>query len=159
MEKRLYRSSSDRMIWGVCGGVAEYFRMDPTIVRIIAVLLIFANGLGILAYIILAMVVPLEKSGAATAQDAIKENVEEMAGTAKKLGQEIRTTFAGEGDKSGSPEGMRRPHILIGVIIIAVGLLLLLSNLNFLAWFRWGYLWALIIIAVGALIVMSARRK
>jgi len=159
MEKRLYRSSSDRMIWGVCGGIAEYFSMDPTIVRVIAVLLIFANGLGILAYIILAIVVPLEKSGAAISKDTIRENVEEMAGTAKELGQGIRTAFAGEVDKSGSAEGIRRPHVLIGVIIIAVGILLLLSNLNFLAWFRWGYLWALIIIAVGALIIMSARRK
>jgi len=159
MEKRLYRSSSDRMISGVCGGIAEYFRIDSTIVRIIAVLLIFANGLGILAYIILAIVVPLEKSEAATSKDAIKENVEEIAGTAKELGQEIRTTFAGEGDKSENTEGIRRPHILIGVIIMAVGILLLLSNLNFLGWFRWGYLWSLIIIAVGALIIMSARRK
>ena len=159
MEKKLYRSSSDRMIWGVCGGIAEYFNMDPTIVRIIAVLLIFANGLGILAYIILAIVVPLEKSGAVTAKDAIKENVEEIAGTAKELGQKIRTTFAEEVDKSRGAEGIRRPHILIGAIIIAVGLLLLLSNLNFLAWFRWGFLWAVIIIAVGALIIMGARRK
>jgi len=60
MKKRLYRSRSDRMIWGVCGGLAEYFNIDPTIVRIIAVLLIFANGLGILAYLLMAIVVPLE---------------------------------------------------------------------------------------------------
>ncbi len=60
MKKRLYRSRSDRMIWGVCGGLAEYFNIDPTVVRIIAVLLIFANGLGILAYLLMAIVVPLE---------------------------------------------------------------------------------------------------
>lgn len=48
------------MIWGVCGGLAEYFNIDPTVVRIIAVLLIFANGLGILAYLLMAIVVPLE---------------------------------------------------------------------------------------------------
>ena len=42
MEKRLYRSRDDRMIWGVCGGLAQYFNIDPTIVRIIAVLLALA---------------------------------------------------------------------------------------------------------------------
>jgi phage shock protein C len=46
MEKRLYRSRTDRVIWGVCGGLAKYFDIDPTIVRVIAVLLIFANGWG-----------------------------------------------------------------------------------------------------------------
>lgn len=62
MKKRLHRSRTDRMIWGVCGGLAEYFNADPTIVRLIAVLLIFLNGLGILAYLIMAIIVPLEGS-------------------------------------------------------------------------------------------------
>ena len=65
MEKRLYRSQSDRMIAGVCGGLAEYFDIDPTIVRVVAVLSVFVSGLGILAYIILAIVVPSESSKAA----------------------------------------------------------------------------------------------
>jgi len=45
------------MIWGICGGLAKYFHIDSTIVRVITVLSIFLNGLGILAYIILAIVV------------------------------------------------------------------------------------------------------
>ena len=45
------------MIWGVCGGLVKYFNIDSTIVRVIAVLSIFLNGLGILAYIILAIVI------------------------------------------------------------------------------------------------------
>ena len=60
MEKRLHRSRSNRIIWGVCGGLADYFGIDPVIVRVVFVLLIFANGLGILAYIILAIVIPAE---------------------------------------------------------------------------------------------------
>ncbi len=64
MEKRLYRSRSQRKIWGVCGGLAEYFNVDPTIVRLVAVLLIFLSGLmpGILAYIVLTIIIPLEDS-------------------------------------------------------------------------------------------------
>ena len=63
MVKRLYRSRTDRMIWGVCGGLANYFNIDPTIVRLIAVLLLFFGGFVILAYIILAIVVPVEPAG------------------------------------------------------------------------------------------------
>ena len=60
MAKRLYRSRTDRMIWGVCGGLAKYFDVDPTIIRVIAIVSIFFTGLGLLAYIVMAIVVPLE---------------------------------------------------------------------------------------------------
>lgn len=59
MTKRLYRSTEDRMIGGVCGGIAEYFDIDPILVRIIAVILLLPGGLpGFLPYIILWLVVP-----------------------------------------------------------------------------------------------------
>ena len=58
MKKRLYRSTNDVMICGVCGVIAEYFDIDPTIVRLIAVLLIFGWGSGLLAYFIAAIIVP-----------------------------------------------------------------------------------------------------
>lgn len=60
--KNLFRSKKERMIAGVCGGLAEYFSMDPTVVRLIFVLFaLFSEGLGILAYIILILAVPEEK--------------------------------------------------------------------------------------------------
>lgn len=59
MTKRLYRSTTDRMIAGVCGGIAEYFGIDPVIVRLIAVLLLLPGGLpGFLPYIIMWILVP-----------------------------------------------------------------------------------------------------
>jgi phage shock protein C len=60
MVKRLYRSRDERKIWGVCGGIAEYFEVDPTIIRLIAVLTLFFACTGIIVYIILAIVMPLE---------------------------------------------------------------------------------------------------
>ena len=48
------------MIWGVCGGIAKYFNVDPTLVRLIAVLMLFFGLAGLLIYVILAIVVPLE---------------------------------------------------------------------------------------------------
>ena len=60
MTKKLYRSRTDRKIWGVCGGLAKHFNIDPTIVRVIAVASILVTGSGIIAYLIMAIVVPLE---------------------------------------------------------------------------------------------------
>ena len=58
MDKRLYRSRESRMIAGVCGGLGEYFDMDPTIVRLIVVAAALAAGGGILAYILAWIIVP-----------------------------------------------------------------------------------------------------
>jgi len=160
MEKRLYRSRSDRMLWGVCGGLAKYFGMDPTIVRVLAVLLIFANGLGILAYIIMAIVVPLEGSKAAEPKEAMKENVEEMKETASELGREVRSTFAEEEEESEAVDKVRhRRRSILGILIIVIGLLFLLGSLDLFWWFSWGNLWPLILVAVGLLIIFSTRRK
>ncbi len=160
MEKRLYRSRSDRMIWGVCGGLAEYFGIDPTIIRIIAVLLAFASGAGILAYAILAIVVPLENSQVTEPKDVIKENVEEMKETASKLGQEIRSTFVSKEDtlEEATKARYRRRNIL-GIILVVIGILFLLASFKLLWWLRWSYLWPLIPIAIGLLIILGARRK
>jgi phage shock protein C len=58
--ERLYRSRSERMITGLCGGIGEYFKVDPVIIRAIFLALAFIGGGGVLLYIILAIVVPLE---------------------------------------------------------------------------------------------------
>ena len=58
MEKRLYKSTRNRMLCGVCGGIAEYFGLDPTLVRLGWILLSALAGSGLLAYIIAAIVIP-----------------------------------------------------------------------------------------------------
>ncbi|MDX9856355.1 MAG: PspC domain-containing protein [candidate division Zixibacteria bacterium] len=58
MEKRLYRSNSSTIIGGVCGGLGEYFEVDPAFIRILAVLLFFAKGIGLLAYIVAWIIIP-----------------------------------------------------------------------------------------------------
>jgi phage shock protein C len=59
-QKRLYRSNRNKMICGVCGGIAEYINIDPTIVRLLWVVFSFAGGAGLLAYIIAAIIIPVE---------------------------------------------------------------------------------------------------
>ncbi len=58
MSKRLYRSKRESMICGVCGGIAEYFDVDPTLIRLGAVVLIFGWGSGLLAYLVAAIIIP-----------------------------------------------------------------------------------------------------
>lgn len=62
MNKRLYRSRKDSVIGGVCGGLGEYFEIDPVFIRIIAVLLIFADGVGLLAYLIAWIAIPRKQA-------------------------------------------------------------------------------------------------
>ena len=63
MKKRLYRSKTDKKLCGVCAGVADYFGIDPTIVRVIWALLAFFYGTSILLYVIMALVVPEQPAG------------------------------------------------------------------------------------------------
>jgi phage shock protein C len=58
MNNRFYKSNRDIMISGVCGGIAEYFNWDPSIVRIISALIVLGTGWGLIAYIVAAVVVP-----------------------------------------------------------------------------------------------------
>jgi phage shock protein PspC (stress-responsive transcriptional regulator) len=62
MPKKLYRSRTDRKLWGVCGGLAKYLNMDPTIVRVIAIASLLVGTLGFWIYIIMTIVVPTEPS-------------------------------------------------------------------------------------------------
>jgi phage shock protein C len=160
MEKRLYRSRSDRMITGVCGGLAEYFDIDPTIVRLIAVLLVFLNGVGILAYLIMAIIVPVEGSKRAAPKGAIRENVDEIKETATKIGHEIRSAFVADADKPEAENKTRhRGRNVIGIILIVIGILFLLGSFGLFRWLSWSTLWPLILVAIGVLIIIGARRK
>ncbi len=58
MEKRLYKSATNRVLCGVCGGIGEYFNIDPTIVRLLWLLLICGWGSGLLIYLIAAVIIP-----------------------------------------------------------------------------------------------------
>ena len=61
MKKKLYRSENDKKICGVCGGIAEYFDIDSTVIRLLWLLATFFFGSGIFCYIICALVMPIKK--------------------------------------------------------------------------------------------------
>ncbi len=64
MKKKLYRSDQSKVIAGVCGGLGDYFEIDPAIIRIVAVVLVFANGIGLVAYAAAWVLIPRSPAGA-----------------------------------------------------------------------------------------------
>lgn len=167
MERRLYRSRSDRMIAGVFGGLAHYFNIDPTIMRVIGVLILIITGFipAIIGYIIMAIIVPNEGSTSSEPRQTIKENVEEMKQTADQFGRDVRETFE-ERKSSPSQEARstetrptsQRSALWIGIIVIIVGVLFLLGALN-IWWFSWSYIWPALIIVIGILFLITALRR
>jgi phage shock protein C len=129
MNKRLYRSNKERMMGGVCGGIAEYFDIDPVLVRILFIVAVFAGGSGILAYIICWIIVP-ERPYAAPA-----DPVANPAGT-PDVTQPARQN------------GGHRGSMTAGIVLIVIGGLFLADN--FLPHFHFGDFWPLILIALGA---------
>ncbi len=92
MEKRLYRSESNRMIAGICGGIGIYFNIDATLVRLVfagAFLLGFGSP-GII-YLVLWILMPSETRMAGIAPDQIQEGVQKMANKARQVVDDFRT--------------------------------------------------------------------
>lgn len=63
MKKRLHRSNENKVVAGVCGGITEYFDMDPTLIRLAWILFCALGGSGVLAYIIAAIIIPEKTAG------------------------------------------------------------------------------------------------
>lgn len=89
MERRLYRSQHNRVFLGICGRIGEYFHLDPVIIRVIAVIIALATWVvpGLIAYFIMALIIPMEGSSADTPRDSFRENVSDMRDTTSRLGK------------------------------------------------------------------------
>ncbi len=140
--KKLYRSKTDRMIGGVCGGLGDYLGIDPVIFRFLFVVLLFGAEFGFLLYLLMWIIVPEEGKEYGMTSHNIGERVRDM-------GEDVQ-------------HAVSQPHPQAGMIIggglILVGGMLLISNLNF-HWLRWldfDFLWPVLLIIGG--IVLLVRR-
>jgi phage shock protein PspC (stress-responsive transcriptional regulator) len=146
VNRRLYRCRQNRRLAGVAGGVAEFFGIDPTLVRVLWFLSIFAGGFSILLYIALAIFVPLEPVSARAAA----AGGEGSAGAAS--GQVVEGHLhAARGNGSG------RVTTFVGVVLILVGGLALVGAV--LPDVSWRYLWPVFLLGLGALLVVVAIRR
>ena len=93
LDRKLYRSRSERMIFGLCGGLGEYFNVDPTLIRILFVMLSMPGGFGLLAYIIISFITPLEPGTGTTPKDEVKEPAHKVKREAKEATAGFVDTF------------------------------------------------------------------
>ncbi len=155
MKKKLYRSRKDYMIAGVSGGIAEYFDIDSTLVRLLTVLVVLLGGAGVVAYIIAWIVIPKNPDQVSDEAFEERENIKEkVKNGAKDVIEEVKEHFESE-EPSHKSEKNRR--IFGGIIVIAVGLIFLLNG--FFPWVGWNRLWPVILIAVGITIMIQAFKK
>lgn len=89
-EKRLVRSRTDRLIFGVCGGLGQYLGVDSNLVRLAFVVLTLFSGAGILLYLALALIMPAEGAAEIPPREALRENLRELRESAVELGREVR---------------------------------------------------------------------
>ncbi len=142
--KRLTRSRTNRMVAGVCGGLGEYFSLDPILFRILFIALIFAGGSGILIYIVLIFVIPEEgKAGKVTVEGVVQEVQEGV----QKTAQEVKE----------NPRWFDNRRNLVAGLIILVGTVAFLNQFVSFRWLSWGHLWPVVIIAIGVLLMVKRR--
>ncbi|MGH3443115.1 MAG: PspC domain-containing protein [Nitriliruptorales bacterium] len=94
--RRLTRSETDKMIAGVAGGLAQYFNIDPTLVRVAFVLLAVFGGSGLIVYLVMWLIVPAESRVAGHPRDTMREGASEMRESAERLADDVRETFGGK---------------------------------------------------------------
>jgi phage shock protein C len=147
MNGKLYRSRTDKFLGGVCGGLGQYLNVDSSIVRILFLLLMFGSGIGLLLYILLWIILPLE-GGTASVPRTGAEFEQRMQG----LGDDIR-------------DATRTPHpqagLWFGAALVILGGILFLERLD-IAWLSWVHtdiIWPVLIIVIGVAFLFRGWKR
>ena len=147
MAKRLYRSTTDVVVAGVCGGLGKSLGIDPAFIRLFFVLGIW-GGFSLFIYPVLWMVLPREDQVQATAPETAQAGATEMAAQARNLGQTFQTHSRGSSDLRG---------IFLGGLLVLIGISTLGSTLH-LYWLNSDLIWPLAMI-LGGLILVQRRTR
>lgn len=145
--RRLVRSKNDKVIAGVSAGLAEYFEIDPIIVRLLFVLVTFTVGTGILIYIVLWIVMPEEGDEGMSGSDVVKKNTKEFEKTVDSMAN----------DKN----NQNTVKLFFGLALTLFGVYLVFANLGLIQWLNLGWLfsnfWPLILIFIGLSILVGKK--
>jgi phage shock protein PspC (stress-responsive transcriptional regulator) len=136
------RSESDRIISGVCGGIAAYLGVDSVFVRLAFLLLLFASGIGFLLYFILMIIMPSEANIDQPSSKIVQDNLDRLG---DDFGHGVRRVQA-------HPEG----RTLAAVLLIALGVFLLFENLG---WLSSGIFWSLALIGLGLYLILRRGKR
>lgn len=151
MSKRLYRSQEDRMIGGVCGGVAEYFNVDSTLIRLAFLLVLIARGAGLLAYLIAWIIIPEKKIS------SDKRYVDKDEDNTVDIENEEKNNSEGSREKGIDTNNEYNNQKVFGLILVVLGAIFMADM--WLPHFYWRRFWPLIIIGLGAVIIFKGVRN
>lgn len=155
-QQRLYRSRTDRMIAGVCGGMAEYFAVDSTLIRLLWAALVLAGGVGFLLYLAALIIIP-EQPGATPHPSGGDLPPAERGPSAADRPADPPATPHPAGGRPGPEEDVRqRRRQLLGWGLILFGALLLLDRL-FPGLDVLGTFWPLALVGAGIGILVARR--
>jgi phage shock protein C len=164
MTRRLYRSVRDRRIGGVAAGTAEYFDIDPSIARVLWILLaIFTGGAFLIAYLVMWAIVPEEPwdpdtivgtaSVPGEAPSADGPAGASAAGAPAAGGSVPPPSWTPSSVSSSGPSG----RVILGAILILIGGWALARE--FIPGFNWGLLWPIGLVVIGVIILLAAVRR
>ena len=154
MKSRLERSNTNRVIGGVCGGIAEYLAVDATLVRVVFVIFAFLTaGLGVLAYIVLLVLMPQPGQPAPFTTSTPPSAATDTTGSS----QTAPATVTPVDPAIHAAEAERR-RMAFGYVLIALGVAFLLSNAGVFRFVQWQFLWPVVLIGVGVLFLVQRVR-
>lgn len=152
--KTLFRSRTDKIIAGVCGGLGRYFDVDPVLVRIIFVVLAVVKGIGILLYILLAIAIPREPLAAAEKGPLPSNGNQASDDPVSPHPNPEHPEAASAPAVVARPGWFDRRRNIVGVLVILIGVIALLDAVlpNIV---DWNLLWPLILVAIGLYLVVD----
>ena len=155
--KRLYRSAKSKVFGGVAGGIAEYFDIDPIIIRLLFVIIAFAGGGGAIVYLILWIALPLEPITPFTMNMGQSESSD--AGNSGGQSSTDFSTGASNPFTTIPAKPENRNSLIGGILLISLGVIFLanrlIPNIDF------GDLWPLLLVVIGGVLIATsmAERK
>lgn len=144
MSERLYRSNQEKIIGGVCGGLAEFFKIDPIIIRVFLVLWVILGEWGMLLYFLLWLIISPQQYEGANFQ------VNELGARFQLIGHDIRDLFQ-------HPSSQLLTYG--GAALIGVGLSTLLRSLGLLPNWNTTIIWAALLIVGGVFVLVKTLMK
>jgi len=148
MSKKLYRSRKDQIIGGVCGGIAEYFGIDPTLVRLAFVLFALIEGAGIIAYIIAWIIIPERPEGRSSKSEEEVYDVELNSEDEDEEGEYKAEENSSSHDQKKSKEQRKR---ILGLILVVLGIFFIIDS--WIPGLYWRRFWPVVLIGLGALLI------